>query len=464
MARIEFIAKAQQDAAGANQGATGAEITHGLTIASGDLLVAFVNRNGTTTAITQPDGWVEIKQADGAETSRYWIGYREAKSAEPAVYQWDIGVNDSWDIQIRQFRTKGTNLFVSPVVESSTSAQTTVGVTTGQVPKGAISFVHANTDSSGVTASAVDSEYVEHYATALSSRQQYSAHRVVDTYALDAGTVNFTSSGSTTSENNHFYISFTFADSVSPFVITTRKTTPSLGSYESFDTSGQRCEVEIPGFGNAYANTEGLTICGWAQYKGTGADSYQNILGVSTTQTGAPSWAIERSRTLQKLGWWDTADRILTADNQFLNNQWWFFAFSRFAAAGTYLGVSHGFYSENTSFNPAGTSDWVTLFGKSNNGNEMSGYLSNIKIWTHTIPFGELLHEQFSYEPIHQDGLLAWYPLDKDFGLKDASGNGFHMAAPSGGSEPVWSANTPPLIGKKVPILCKPDDRRVVVF
>lgn len=85
---------------------TSASITHGLTISEGDLVVAYINRNGSIPINNDAGGtaWTEAGQATPTgETARHALFWKIAGAAEPATYSWSLNGNDLYQVILKVF-------------------------------------------------------------------------------------------------------------------------------------------------------------------------------------------------------------------------------------------------------------------------------------------------------------------------------------------------------------------------
>lgn len=106
---------------------TPASVTHGLTIASDDFIIAVINRNATGTGISDNNGsypFTEVLNEDlpaSGSSGRYAIFVRRAGASEPSSYSFNLGGDQNWSINLRVFR----NVDASPWdVQPSTSTRT----------------------------------------------------------------------------------------------------------------------------------------------------------------------------------------------------------------------------------------------------------------------------------------------------------------------------------------------------
>lgn len=92
--------------ASANGDSAAPSITHGLTINSGDVVVIFINSNGTPTCADNngANPFVEAWDAVGAGTSQAQAVYtRVAGASEPATYSFTLSVGGRWSLICRVF-------------------------------------------------------------------------------------------------------------------------------------------------------------------------------------------------------------------------------------------------------------------------------------------------------------------------------------------------------------------------
>jgi hypothetical protein len=88
---------------------TAISITHGLSISSGDIVLAFITQNGAGRTFTDNNGATPftdvLTESTPASTSSatYAIRVRVAGASEPASYAWTSSGSDYWGVQIRAF-------------------------------------------------------------------------------------------------------------------------------------------------------------------------------------------------------------------------------------------------------------------------------------------------------------------------------------------------------------------------
>jgi hypothetical protein len=104
-------------------------ITHGMTIAAGDVLVAFTH-NDTTATQSDNNGATPFTVAHHAivvtDKSHAYIWVRVAGASEPAAYHWTVGAGvPSRAVVLRQFRGVDTSNIWDVVPSASTDAEGT---------------------------------------------------------------------------------------------------------------------------------------------------------------------------------------------------------------------------------------------------------------------------------------------------------------------------------------------------
>jgi len=71
----------------------------------------------------------------------------------------------------------------------------------------------------------------------------------------------------------------------------------------------------------------------------------------------------------------------------------------------------------------------------------LNGNVRDVRIWTRALTATEVGQEMCSSMPVHDQGLLAWWPLDDDL-YTDRSGNG-HILVASGSPAPALQGGGP---------------------
>ncbi len=136
-----------------------ASVTHGLTINSGDLVVAYLCLDGTADATADDAGWTEAHSANATdETDRHKLYWREAGGSEPSSYSWDLGSSRRWQAHVRVYRGSGP-----PTVDLAANGADSPGnddtvrckaIDSRSVSAGAVSVVFGGKDNRNASAEA----------------------------------------------------------------------------------------------------------------------------------------------------------------------------------------------------------------------------------------------------------------------------------------------------------------------
>ena len=147
------IAETGNAETGATSG-TAAEITHGLTINEGDIIIVTFSIEGTGNNFTDNNGVYsfteEIQEAPGGQSSIYGIVSRIAGANEPSTYKWTLDASNDWSILLRVFSGVDTGDIwdVSPAEATRTSGigttATSLDMTTST--NGAMGILYVVTD------------------------------------------------------------------------------------------------------------------------------------------------------------------------------------------------------------------------------------------------------------------------------------------------------------------------------
>lgn len=191
---ISLIATASTNAATGN-----ISFTHGLTIASGDVVLAFINVNGVGTTVTDNNGSTAFTEATHGDqppagSAVMYIFQRVCGGSEPSAYAFTISVSGRWSIILRQYR--GVDSSVWDVAPSASNIGTDdAGGTTSTCPaitiltSGACGIVAMGDDFNPTTTtfSSVNNSYAN---VKSQSGQQYAA--TADKLGLSTGTTGTT--------------------------------------------------------------------------------------------------------------------------------------------------------------------------------------------------------------------------------------------------------------------------------
>lgn len=127
---ISPIAIASTDQASGN-----ISFTHGLTLLSGDVLVAFINVNGAGNTVTDNNGSTAFTEDDHAanpDSATAYVFRRVCGSSEPSAYAFTLGSSNRSSISLRQYR--GVDSSVWDVAPSASTRSTGSGDTTAEAP------------------------------------------------------------------------------------------------------------------------------------------------------------------------------------------------------------------------------------------------------------------------------------------------------------------------------------------
>lgn len=125
---ISLIGTASTDASSG----TAVSLTHGLSIQSGDVIIATVNANGSGNTVTDNNGstaFTTDHYADNPDSARYYVMHRVAGASEPSSYAFTLGSSGRWSIVVRQYR--GVDSSVWDVAPSADSLNTGTSLATG---------------------------------------------------------------------------------------------------------------------------------------------------------------------------------------------------------------------------------------------------------------------------------------------------------------------------------------------
>jgi len=118
---ISEVGNASADAASG----TAVSVTHGLTIAANDVIVATVHANGASTAVSDNNGAAAFTFDDygsSADSARLYVFHRIAGASEPSAYAFTLSTSARWSIVVRVFRGVDTSS-VWDVAPSGTQCQ-----------------------------------------------------------------------------------------------------------------------------------------------------------------------------------------------------------------------------------------------------------------------------------------------------------------------------------------------------
>jgi hypothetical protein len=203
---------------GGNSAASGTavSVTHGLTISSGDLVLAIVHANGVSTGVTDNNGgyaFTEEVESGGTSFTRavYW---RIAGSSEPASYAWTLATSQRWAAIVFVFSPQsGTSIAADPFDVAPLTVTDSGGVDIGTATAPGISagvssamiIAVGYVDSSNVTFSSFPGDGFSEVGT-VNANQPVSvyAKTVTGTPPIVQGDVTWTLSGTTLTGGEQF--------------------------------------------------------------------------------------------------------------------------------------------------------------------------------------------------------------------------------------------------------------------
>jgi len=191
-------------------------VTHGLTINSGDLVVAYANVNGPQTVSIDSGGasWTEALNATvGGETARHALWWKVADGSEPSSYSITLGASDSSRLVVKVFRPgSGT-----PEVDAAVNAPARTGsayrdmvcnAVDGEIiSNDAVSVVFGGKDrrvSGGETYTVADNSYTGAVGN-VSDQMAAGAHRIYTTGTTFSGDVRIETADGNDGGNDAVY-------------------------------------------------------------------------------------------------------------------------------------------------------------------------------------------------------------------------------------------------------------------
>lgn len=145
-----MISEVGSGAAAAGSG-TAVSITHGLTILSGDVVIAMITSNNSGVTIADNNGansftqTIREDQQGSGSSATYGIFSRLAGGSEPASYAFTLGASVAWAIQIRAFRSVHADIF-----EVTPSTGTRTGSPSDSTSATSADITTTNADSLGI--------------------------------------------------------------------------------------------------------------------------------------------------------------------------------------------------------------------------------------------------------------------------------------------------------------------------
>lgn len=204
---ISFIAATSADAATGN-----VSITHGLSITSGDVIVATINANGAGNTVTDNNGstaFTADHNTANPDSGSYYVFSRVCGGSEPATYSWTLGSSNRWSVVLRQYRGVDATIWdVAPGASTVTTglvSATAVASSITIATSGACGLVLMGDDAfpTTTTFTSIDNSYAN---TQSETGQQYQT--TSDKLGLSTGSTGATT---VTSSANVSYVIYQVA-------------------------------------------------------------------------------------------------------------------------------------------------------------------------------------------------------------------------------------------------------------
>lgn len=207
-----------------------ATITHGLTIATDQFLVAYINRDDATAIQAATSGgadWTEAFQGSvSGETSTHAMFYKITNDSEPATYSWPLGSVRDFHVLLKQFSFSGGTpnvvLAALEAINETVSFDAICDATAGRaVSDGDLSLVFGGKDRavSGETFTAVDGGFTG-IVGGGDNREAVGAHKI-HTADETLSAVTFTSDATVTGADRTYSLHASFVATPLPLVVVT---------------------------------------------------------------------------------------------------------------------------------------------------------------------------------------------------------------------------------------------------
>ena len=194
-----------------NGTATNGTITLAAAPSSGDLVVAYVNRNGTDSISIDAAGsaWTEVvNEIPSGETGRQAQHWKIAGASESATITWTFGSSDSYQVIVKVFSSltdAEVDSAINTTRDASKSSNMVVEAVDGAViSDDAVSLVFCGKDTRpvGGTYTTADNSYVS--VTGVTDDQDSaSAHRIYTTGTTFSGSITINDAGPSTNDNTY---------------------------------------------------------------------------------------------------------------------------------------------------------------------------------------------------------------------------------------------------------------------
>lgn len=274
--------------------------THGLTINSGDFVLATLNRNSSNASVMSMDAdsggtWIPLVEEVGHNTNRVLLAYKIANGSEPADYNFTPNLGQPWSITIDVWRPDTTTAIdVSPISQDNTPGSTLYLVPNIDVASGARAIAVTTLDAAPNFDATIDNSYIYHQASpvqlgiAVASREFASA--------ASTGITTFGRTGNETSRTYAFSIVETGGGGGTVIEDAGGSVDVDLGDLSvTVSGSGTITPLTISGSGDFSADL-GVTVSGSGTIAEagtiTGSGSFAGDLSVSASGSGTITPAI----------------------------------------------------------------------------------------------------------------------------------------------------------------------------
>lgn len=288
---------------GATNGGTGtsASVTHGLTINSGDLVVAYVNSNSTSTMSMNAGGsaWTEaIDELPSGESARQGLWWKIAGSSEPSSYTVTTG-GSNWRIIVKVFSSTTDAVVDAAAVSAYNSTNSTSLVCSAPngevISDNAVSVVFGGKDNRATvsTYTTADNSYVG-VVGAHANQDCAGCHRIYTTGTTFSGNLTISAS----SVNDKIYsVHMSFVEGSAGSVGSASGTSTALGVGASLAKSAGSSTGTSTSLGVGQSTSEasgqssGVSTAngvGQALFQGVGsAAGTSTVNGVGQSSTGS---------------------------------------------------------------------------------------------------------------------------------------------------------------------------------
>jgi len=243
--------------------ASSASVTHGFSINAGDLIVAYVNRNSTSSVSADADGatWTEaVNETPSGETGIQALYWKIAGGSEPSSYGFTFGSSDHYQVLLKHFRGSADPEVDAAGVGDKYNANVddiVVNAIAGEViSDDAVSIVAGGFDNrggAGYNYGTVNNSFVSVIGDE-NNQASAMAHRIYTTGVTFSGNVTIDDAGSSLSDLPYgVHISFVEASGGGGDTLTTTSLasgttipTPTISSAASLAVTGVSTGATVP--------------------------------------------------------------------------------------------------------------------------------------------------------------------------------------------------------------------------